>query len=123
MFTFATLQSCMEACGFSHTPSAIERFERCKKYGLLFYREDLNHLELDTPFEVYYCREKGAIMYRNAFPIPIDTYLTLKLTTYSYKSMEMFYRLYYEEVPPYPWEWTEWDVYMGTHFIWVYREK
>ena len=84
-----------------------------KQNGFIFYTEDLNTLLQGDRFDLYYYETRGFIHSRNAFPIPIELYRSLKIDQWSLKWLQIFYQLYYEENSPPFWQWQYWN------FMWA----
>ncbi len=116
-----TLNTGIKNTQYSDVTSLIDFFEAAKRYGILFYTADLKKLPLDKTFHIYHHSRKGNGGYQLAFPIPSVLYYSLKIDHFSFKWLNTFYQLYYQDNPPPPWQWEDWDIYIGEKFVWVYK--
>jgi hypothetical protein len=66
-----------------------------KNSGVIFYKELMSSLEIDTPFELYFVLSKGGIEYENAFPIPINLYREYLTCNRPPEYVVRFYQEYY----------------------------
>lgn len=118
-----SLTECVQKLEGTNSDVIIRFLEDQKRNGFIYYREDLNTLLQGDQFDLYYYETKGFIHSRNAFPIPIELYRSLKIDQWSLKWLQFFYQLYYEETSPPFWQWQYWNFYVGKNFAWVYRTQ
>ncbi|MDC2863155.1 hypothetical protein [Bacillus sp. BP-3] len=116
-----TLNTGIKSTQYSDVTSLIYFFEKAKRYGFLFYTADLKNLPLDEYFHIYHHSKKGSDGYQLAFPIPSVLYQSLEIDQCSFKWLNIFYQLYYQDNPPPPWQWKDWGIYVGEKFVWIYK--
>ncbi|MGN4644027.1 hypothetical protein [Bacillus cereus group sp. MYBK48-1] len=118
-----SLTECVQKLEVKDSEAIVSFLEIQKQNGFIFYTEDLNTLLQGDQFDLYYYETRGFIHSRNAFPIPIELYRSLKIDQWSLKWLQIFYQLYYEENSPPFWQWQYWNFHVGKNFAWVYRTQ
>ncbi|MGH0708285.1 hypothetical protein ACQVVB_14520 [Bacillus paranthracis] len=118
-----TLSNGIKTKKYPDVKSLIDFFETAKNYGFLFYNVDLKKLSLDEYFHIYHHSSKGSGGYQEAFSIPSTLYHSLKINHYSLKWLNIFYQLYYQDIPPPAWQWKYWDAYIGEEYVWIYKTE
>ncbi|MBJ8109984.1 hypothetical protein JDS99_10035 [Bacillus cereus group sp. N6] len=116
-----SLTECVQKLGVTSSDVIIRFLEDQKQNGFIYYREDLNTISKDTQFDLYFSEAKGFIKNNHAFPIPRDLYDSFKIDHWSFRWLSLFYHLYYQETSPSPFEWQDWDFYIGEQFVWAYK--
>ena len=71
-------------------------FKRHKKFGSLFYREDIALLGIDEPFEFYFLN-KPVLDCRHSFPVHYADYVEYESECDQLQWLKQQYELYYQE--------------------------
>ncbi len=108
-----SLTECIQKLGVNDSKPIITFLENQKRNGFIYYKEDLNTIPEDTQFDLYFSETKGFIKNNHAFPISRNLYHSLKINHWSFRWLSFFYHLYYQETSPSPFEWQDWDFYIG----------
>jgi hypothetical protein len=93
-----------------------------KNSGVVFYKDLMSSLEIDTPFEFYFVLSKGRIEYENAFPIPINLYREYLTCNRPPEYLVRFYQEYYKtkRMPPEGFLQTL-NVFQAQKYAWFYN--
>ncbi|MED4876619.1 hypothetical protein P9711_02635 [Anoxybacillus geothermalis] len=119
-----TLRQLLDTNQFQNLLHLKKELISYKNSGVIFYKEVMSSLEIDTPFELYFVLSKGGIEYENAFPMPINFYREYLTYNRPLEYLARFYQEYYgtKNIPSDRFFQTL-NVFQAKKYAWFYNSR